>query len=114
MANICENNLTINGSKTEVAKFMANVVEISKGEVDYNYIKDSETKVLPFGYLHGRDETTITFDSNWETPVEYFIEISSLHPELTFTIQYMIPDDEITGISEIKNAEILRNEEEVA
>ena len=112
MSNICENDLTINGSKVEVAKFMANVVEVSEGGVEYNYIKDGETRILPFGWLQEKDNDSIVFDSKWETPVDNFIEISNLHPELTFTIKYMIPNDEIAGIIEIKNAEILRDEKD--
>lgn len=112
MANICENDLTINGSKVEVAEFMANVVVIPEGGVEYNYLKNGKTRVLPFGWLQDKDNDSIVFYSKWGTPVDNFIEISSLHPKLNFTIKYMIPNDEIAGIIEIKNAAILRNEED--
>ncbi len=110
MANICENSLEIAGAKEEIADFMENVFEVEQGGIEYR-ISDSD-EILPFGWLQNRDENSIVFDSKWEAPIDNIIEMSILDPRLTFTLTYVIPNDETTGIVEIKNAEFIRDEED--
>ena len=110
MANTCENNLEIMGSKEEVADFMANVYEVEHDGIEYKIPGSNE--ILPFGWLQNRSEDAIVFDSKWEAPIDEIIEMSKLHPTLTFTLIYVIPNDEVAGIVEIKNAEFIRDEED--
>ena len=110
MANTCENTLEITGDKEEVNKFMSNVFVIEEDGVEYQ-IPNSED-ILPFGWLQHRDENSITFDSKWEAPIDNIVEISKLHSALTFTLTYVIPNDEVAGIVKVESAELLRDEED--
>ncbi len=111
MANTCENNLEITGEKDDIAYFMANVFEVEHGGIEYR-VSDSndENDILPFGWLQSRDESTIVFDSNWGAPTDNILAMSKLHPTLTFTVTYVIPNDETAGIVKIQNTEIIRDE----
>jgi len=110
MANICENNLEISGLKEDITNFMANVFEVEQGGIEYR-VSDSST-ILGFGWLQNRDDNSITFDSKWEAPIDNIFEMSKLHPALTFTLTYVISEDKTMGIVEIKNAELIRDEED--
>ena len=108
MANTCENTLEITGDKEVVSKFMNNVFEVEGGGIEFQ-IPGSDD-ILPFGWLQGRDESSIVFDSNWEAPIDNIVEMSKLHSVLTFTLTYVIPNDETAGIVKIQNSEIIRDE----
>ena len=110
MANTCENILEIIGDKKEVEAFMKNVLEVEGGGVEYQIPGGDE--ILPFGWLQNRVEDSIVFDSNWSVPVENIEAMSKLHPALTFSVTYTIPNDEVAGITVIKNAAYLRDEED--
>ena len=111
MANTCENSLEITGEKDDISNFMANVFEVEQGGIEYR-VSDSKVghDILPFGWLQSRDESSIVFDSKWGAPTDNILAMSKLHPALTFTVTYVIPNDEVAGIAEIKNAEIIRDE----
>ena len=108
MANTCENVLNLSGEAEEVKAFMKNVFEVEGGGVEYQ-IPDSD-EILPFGWLQNRDESTIVFDSKWGAPTDNIAAMSKLHPVLTFTVIYVIPNDDVAGIAEIKNTEYTRDE----
>ena len=110
MANTCENVLEIIGDKKEVEAFMKNVLEVEGRGVEYQIPEGDE--ILPFGWLQNRVEDSIVFDSNWSVPVENIEAMSKLHPTLTFSVTYTIPNDEVAGITVIKNAAYLRDEED--
>ena len=45
-------------------------------------------------------------------PTDNIVEMSKIHPTLTFTLIYVIPNDETAGIVKVKNFEMLRDEED--
>ncbi len=55
----------------------------------------------------------MVFDCDYEAPIDTMLEISGLHPELTFTLSYTIPGDETVGILEVKNDEISNEEDDI-
>ena len=89
---------------------MANVFEVEHGGIEYKI--PGRDEILPFGWLQNWSEDAIVFDSKWEAPVDEIIEMSKLHPTLTFTLTYVVPNDEVAGIVEIKNAKFIRDEED--
>ncbi len=109
---VCKNFLEIEGDKEEITQFMAKVFEIENSEIEYRVEDDEESDPLHLGRLQARSDTAIAFDSEYEAPLDNIIEISSLHPELTFTFSYAIPAEEIVSRLEIKDEEVLDEEED--
>ncbi len=109
---ICKNFLEVEGEKEEVTQFMVKVFEIENSEIAYRVEDDEESDPLHFGRLQARSDNAIAFDSEYEVPLDNIIEISGLHPELSFTLSYVIPAEEIVSRLEIKDEEVLDEEED--
>ncbi len=109
---VCKNFLEIEGDKEEITQCMAKVFEIENSEIEYRVEDDEESDPLHLGRLQARSDNAIAFDSEYEAPLDNIIEISSLHPELTFTFSYAILSDEEVGRLEIKDEEVLDEEED--
>lgn len=55
--------------------------------------------------------TSIDMMTAWSPPIEWLVQVSRLHPELTFTLEYDEPSMDFSGKVEIRNGVTLKDDE---
>jgi len=132
MPNWCFNALTLIGEKNNLHKFNFENID-NEGDIDFgksvpfpsdrNEEKEwfewcienwgtkwsaSDTVIIP--KFTEEEESTVIYEfcTAWAPPIEWLTKVSGIYPDVKFELKYHEPNEDFSGIYEIKNNDIIK------